>query len=141
MNRRTFFAQAALGVFVGVARSLAGEGLKMENPPRDASLPLEPWKLGGEDVLSRWQAAARRPLVEGDVAELRMLAEAVRCGRRVSFRYLGGSDFGGGREISPAMLYTADGFESVYLSGYCHRRGAERTFVVARMQAIEVRAA
>lgn len=136
LNRRTFIAQAALGVFAGVARLFA----HAEPVRRAPGLSPEPWTTSGQDALSRWRAAKRYPVVAGDAAELRILAEAVRCGRRVRFCYLGGSEVGARREISPGMLYTVDGFDGVYFSGYCHERRAERTFMVSRMQAIEVSA-
>jgi len=140
MNRRMFLAQAALGAFVGVACLFGRAERKAAAGRGDAAFPPEPWKERGEDALSRWRAAVRRPVVEGEGAELRRLAEAVRRGRRVRFCYWGGNESGERREIAPGMLYTVDGFEGVYLSGYCHTRGAERTFLVARMQGIEVSA-
>jgi len=140
MNRRMFIAQAALGLFASAARLFARAEPEESAVRRAPASPPEPWALGGEDALSRWRAAARRPMVEGEGAELRLLAEAVRRGLRVRFCYLGGSEFGARREVSPGMLYTVEGFDGVYLSGYCQERGAERTFLVARMQGLEVSA-
>lgn len=140
MNRRSFLLRAALGAFAIAARVL-GQGGETSNRSVSAARPPEPWRTENADALSRWRAAVRRPVVEGEAAELRLLAEAVRRGRRVCFRYFGGSESGAAREVAPGLLYTVDGFDGVYLSGYCHARRAERTFLVARMGDLEVEAA
>ena len=87
----------------------------------------------GPEALARWHRAARRPVAGGDDPQVRALAAAARSNRRIRFRYYGGSTPGIEREVSPGLLFTAEGFPGVYFSGYCHLRRAERTFLVARM--------
>ena len=92
----------------------------------------------GPEALARWRRAARRPMRQGDDPRLQALTAAVGSGRLVGFRYWGGSTPGAKREVSPGLLFTAEGFDGVYFSGYCHVRNAERTFLVARMDLTEI---
>lgn len=103
-----------------------------------ADLPAEPWRSSPEE-LARWRRAARRPVMDGAEPLTRSLATAVRAGRRVRFRYHGGSTPGAPRDVSPGLLFTVEGFTGLYLSGYCHTRRAERTFLAARMECDENR--
>jgi hypothetical protein len=126
MLRRHFLAHLAwlpLGLWAADSRL----------PLRSADpLPPEPWAMGPE-ALARWRRAARRPVADSNDPQVHLLAAAVRSNQRIRFSYLGGSTPGAGREISPGLLFSAEGFPGVYLSGYCHARRAERTFLVARM--------
>jgi hypothetical protein len=126
MQRRRFLAHVAwlpLGLWLAGRRS----------PDRPAyPLPPEPWSMGPE-ALARWHRAPRRPVADSDDPQVHACLVAMRSSQRVRFRYLGGSTPGAGREVSPGLLFTAEGFPGVYFSGYCHTRCAERTFLVARM--------
>lgn len=58
----------------------------------------------------------------------------MRSNRPLRFRYHGGTIPAALREVTPGHLYTVEGFPGAYLSGYCHIRHAERTFLVSRIQ-------
>lgn len=133
MNRRLFL-HSALGMLALATRLL---GQNRSTAPRQP----EPWRLENESALGRWRAAVRRPVIATTDAQLRLLAVAVHQNRRVRFRYIGGSECGSAREVTAGMLYTVDGFDGVYLSGYCHSRQAERTFLVTRMNDLAVASA
>lgn len=128
-------------MFAVAARLLGQGGATTSNRSIDAALPPEPWRTENDGALSRWRAAVRRPIVATGEPRLQPLVESVQSGRRVRFRYFGGSDCGAMREVAPGLLYTVDGFDGVYLSGYCRARRAERTFLVARMGDLAVEAA
>ncbi len=127
MQRRNFLHSLALFPlgFLGFNRQ----------PPAvpKATLPPEPWELGPE-AYAQWRRAPRRPMVADTAPLTRRLAQAIQANQALRFRYDGGSTPGMERRVTPGHLYTVEGFPGVYLSGYCHTRRAERTFLVARMR-------
>ena len=82
--------------------------------------------------LEGWRRSARRPILASEKTTLQPWLQAIRDGQAVTFRYDSGSQPGARRTVTPALLYTVDGFPEVYVSGYCHQRRAERSFAVAR---------
>ncbi|MBE7538081.1 MAG: WYL domain-containing protein [Opitutaceae bacterium] len=131
MHRRSFLNFIGL-VPLATATCVVANLKATETKP----LPIEPWR-DGPDTLERWRRAPRQPVWESDQPELSLLIEALRKNQRVQFSYFGGSALGDPRVVTPGHLYTVAGFPGHYLSGYCHLRDAERTFLVARMSEVD----
>ena len=127
MHRRSFFTLISL-----VPLTIAARAATQDDTPKPDPLPVEPW-LDGPDTLERWRRAQRQPVWESDVPELALLISCLRSSERVEFAYSSGSTPGQLRCVTPGQLYKVEGFPGYYLSGYCHLREAERTFLVARM--------
>jgi predicted DNA-binding transcriptional regulator YafY len=83
--------------------------------------------------LARWRSAVRRPVWESNDRVVRRVVEAICSGQRLRVRYLGGSMPGDEREISPALVFRADGFTRTYIAAHCHTRDAARIFRVERL--------
>ncbi len=97
------------------------------NPPEVELPPVDP------SLLKR-QAGARFPVVESDDPTERLLIRALRLGEPVDFVYYGGSEPGGRRQVHPVMLFRVAEYPGTYLTGFCERRKATRTFRVDRMR-------
>lgn len=127
MQRRSFLSLLGLAPLATAAS--AATQLSTPSPP---ALPPEPWQEGPEN-LERWRRSPRHPLWESPDAELIPLITALRNNHRIQFFYSGGTAPGTQRTLTPGHLYTVTDFPGHYLSGYCHLRQAERTFLVSRM--------
>jgi predicted DNA-binding transcriptional regulator YafY len=145
MNRRSFLLRSTLAAVALATRAFTREsdeeGRRLPRLPEAAKpvLPPEPWDEEAEE-LARWRRAPRLPVLDSTAPELSPLLLAIRTGGAVRFRYFGGSGFGAVREITPGLLFSVAGFPGTYVSGYCHVRRAERTFLVERMRDVEIAA-
>ena len=90
---------------------------------------IEPWQRGPE-WLEKWKRATREPVTESADTTLCRLVSAVENARAMDIVYYGGSTPGARRRISPGLCFRVQGFNGIYLSGYCHLRNAERVFRV-----------
>ncbi|MBP7141846.1 MAG: WYL domain-containing protein [Opitutaceae bacterium] len=127
MHRRSFLSLIGL-VPLATAVSAPPE----DNIPKPGPLPVEPWH-DDPDALERWRRAIRQPVWESGLPELALLISCLNTDERVQFVYCSGSTPGKLRVVTPGQLYTVAGFPGHYLTGYCHLRDAERTFLVSRM--------
>ncbi len=94
---------------------------------------ITPWE-GDPDTLARWRRAPRRLILENFDALSAHLLLAIKRGEPVEVVYEGGSLPFGRRTISPGALFEVEGFPGHYVSGYCHTRHAERTFLLSRLR-------
>lgn len=131
MHRRSFLSLIGLAPLV-TAVSATPHLVALEADP----LPIEPWREGPE-TLERWRRAPRQPVWDSVLPELTPLIASLRKNQQIQFAYSGGTTPGSRRIITPGQLYAVNGFSGHYLSGYCHLRNAERTFLVARMRAVQ----
>lgn len=127
MHRRSFLSLISL-----VPLATAVSATSQDYTPKADPLPVEPWH-DDPDALEHWRRAIRQPVWESDIPELALLISCLHADERVQFVYCSGSTPGELRTVTPGQLFTVAGFPGHYLSGYCHLRGAERTFLVARM--------
>lgn len=127
MHRRSFLSLIGL-----VPLTTAVNATHQDKALRTGPLPVEPWH-DDPDGLERWRRAIRQPVWESDIPELALLISCLRADERVQFVYRSGSTPGILRVVTPGQLITVAGFPGYYLSGYCHLREAERTFLVARI--------
>lgn len=84
-----------------------------------------------------WLVATRVPLVESEDSEVQGIIDASWRLRTIEFAYLGGSEPGTRRRVTPTFVFTVPGFHGVYVTGLCHKRKAFRTFRVDRMEALD----
>jgi len=77
---------------------------------------------------AKWKQAPRHPIWESDNSVENALLAAIVQATPLRIRYLAGSDPGTNREISPALLFTSEGYAGHYLTAHCHERNAPRTF-------------
>ena len=131
MHRRSFLSLIGLAPLATAAS--VGAHLTTPDP---VPFPIEPWHEGPE-ALERWRRAPRQPVWESVLPELSPLIASLRKNQRLQFTYFGGATPGNQRVVTPGQLYTVTGFAGHYLAGYCHLREAERTFLVARMGAMQ----
>lgn len=125
MHRRVFFGRLA-GIFAApVVQNLR---FPLLGPEED--FPPDP------EWLERWLRAPRLLVLESDDPVIRELLAAARAGHETRIKYYGGSLPGGPRSITPGCVFQVEGFNGVYLSGYCHRKKRERVF---RVDLIELR--
>lgn len=117
--RRHFWLLLGLGAFLG--RPGAGEAERWDDPA---------W-------LRAWQAAPRYPVLESSDPLARRFLAAIHRGDSLVIRYLGGSEPGLRRLVTPSALYRVEGFPSFYLTAHCHLRQKPRHF---RLDLIEIAA-
>lgn len=127
IGRRTFFRQLA----TVAAMPVMPKELIVDNPVDEPPVDLPPVD---EIWLEEWQAAPRIPIVESTNNTERYVIRAMRLGEPVSFLYFAGSEPGKMRRVRPAMLYRVEGFDGVYLTGYCEDRQDTRTFRMDRVR-------
>ncbi len=139
LSRRSFLGRALLiaaAPIVLMGRSLAGFDDRMLD---GGGFDGQPSETG----LERWKSARRVPIRRSHDEYLQELINAVEEGRRFEFRYYGGSDPFKIRRLSPTAIYRVEGFcaddpNGIYVTGYCHDRGCARTFLLARMEEVQV---
>jgi hypothetical protein len=124
--RRSFFR--TLGGILAVPFAIGARSLEDGTLP----LPIEPWRADA-DALGRWRRAPRHPILDTVDNRLSVLLTAIEAAEPIEFVYDGGSRPGAARRVTPGALFRVEGFEGVYLSGYCHTRAAERTFQICRI--------
>lgn len=83
-----------------------------------------------------WHTLPRRPVTAATDPAAVAILDAIRRGHPVTLAYSGGSTPGARRTLTPALLFTLDGFPHTYLTAYCHSRQATRTFRLDRCLAI-----
>ncbi len=135
MDRRSFFQHsiltslsAALGLRAHASEQDLAKVLEDKEIPLIPSPPSET-----ENQLERWRRQDRLPIWDSDHPSLLILIQAVRANRRVRFTYGGGSTPGSRRVISPSLVFAVKNFPGTYVSGYCHEREEERSFLFTRI--------
>lgn len=76
----------------------------------------------------------RIPLNESTEPFVALLLEAVRNHQPVEFKYWGGREPGRLRCITPTLVFRYDDQGPIYVSGHCHLREQERTFLLEKME-------
>ncbi len=132
MHRRSFLSLIGLVPLATAVNATHQDNVSKAGPLPFKPLPVEPWR-DDPDGLERWRRAVRQPVWESDIPELALLITCLNNEERVQFVYSSGFTPGELRVVTPGQLYTVAGFPGHYLSGYCHLREAERTFLVTRM--------
>ncbi len=127
MRRRAFLFRA-LALPAGILTA----GWR-EAPSPSRPLPPEPWRQGSE-TLEAWRRASRQPVWESADPRAAAVLAGWRGGEAIRFLYVDQSNARTSRVVSPGLLFTVAGFSGLYLSGFCHLRGAERAFLLDRMR-------
>jgi len=137
--RRRFFGELLAllgGSVVALGMKMPPVGAAATAPLPTAPLPA-PCMQPGPDELDAWRRATRRLVLHSDDPKQRRLAAAAHAGARLRVRYLGGTEPGRVREITPGALFTVEGYPGVYLDAHCHERAAARTFAVERLALLD----
>jgi predicted DNA-binding transcriptional regulator YafY len=80
-----------------------------------------------------WALRARIPVLDSEDPTVRWVLRAMVAREKIGVVYLGGSDPGRRREISPGFVFELGDDGPVYVSGFCHMRQEERVFRVDRL--------
>lgn len=123
MNRKSFLQW--LTGFVAV-----GSHAKAIATPSTPSI-RSPGKI--DPTLLRWMSLPRIPVLESEDEKVTWLVSAMLKRQSVEFIYLGGSEPGKRRMVSPGLLFRTESLGSTYVQGFCHRRGEERVFRVDKI--------
>jgi len=86
------------------------------------------------DALSGWLKAPRVPVLLADESPGAELLLACLRREAIDFIYNGGSAPGSLRRVLPTALFTMGDGDTIYLSGFCSLRQAERLFRVDRIR-------
>lgn len=110
MNRAEFLECLLLGggivpAFPGAARETSHPIDAAGASPGYVGAGIECSGEGAHDWLAEWQRRMALPIVESDDSKLQAIAGAVWTGERLRFSYLGGSDPGEVREVTPMLLF------------------------------------
>jgi hypothetical protein len=133
-TRRTFLALLTAAPIALLARARGERGETSPEPrPTPPRAALAPWE-GEPDLLARWRRAPRRLVLESAEPVAASLLAAIRAGETVEIIYDGGATPFTRRSVAPGALFEVEGFPGLYLSGYCHHRAAERTFLLSRLR-------
>ncbi len=91
-----------------------------------------------EAALAAWLAKPRLPewRAAGDATADAILTSLER-GRGMLVRYWGGTTPGETRRISPGLVFRLEEGGPLYVSAYCHERGATRTFRLGRLELLD----
>jgi len=95
-------------------------------------LPQEPfprWQDGPEaEWMRAWRTARRTVVLASEDPQVWPVLAAHYEKRAIRFRFWGGSTPGEVREVTPEVLFTIEGFRSVWFEAWCPLRRARRTF-------------
>lgn len=131
LTRKEFLqALGAIGGLPWMSDALASQTPVPNPEPAEVELPAV------DPALLKWQAGARYPVVNSDDPTERQLIRALRLGEPVDFVYYGGSEPGERRQVHPVMLFRVAEYPGTYLTGFCERRKAVRTFRVDRIRMV-----
>jgi hypothetical protein len=125
-----FIASAPLGLsWLSLGAKTLGSATSGPTAPPDLAVNLT--------ALDRWKSATRTPLRFSSNPDVQGMIKAVEGGDILKFYYFGGSSPRSGRVVSPAAIYSVEGFDGqIYLTGYCHERQATRTFRIDLMERV-----
>ena len=129
LSRRGFLQSALASACAWMAKPFLPS-----HPPAPAPRPavLLPEEMDPER-LAVWKRSARRPVLASDDPTISRILLAIREEREIVFRYGWSPSDDPRRTICPGAVFTVDGFEATYVSGYCFSRKQERTFCIERL--------
>lgn len=111
-------------------RSKGTQDSRQSNLP-DARI-ADSWFGGTRRVLDK-----RSTLAQGNFGQVAVISDAISSNYALTFYYTKHNGQGGQRIVTPHGLYEyttrATGAVSICMEGFCHVRGAERVFNIARM--------
>ena len=141
-SRRSFLSLLTVSPLALLVRARANPermeaGITLVPIPRREPGRIAPW-AGDPETLGRWRRAPRRLVLESFDETSSQLLHAIRIGSSVDILYDGGSLQCERRTIAPGALFEVEGFSGYYVSGYCHTRRAERTFLLSRLHLAEL---
>lgn len=91
-----------------------------------------------EASLAAWLAKPRLPEWRGaGDATAGAILTSLERGRGLLVRYWGGTTPGETRRISPGLVFRLEEGGPLYVSAYCHERGATRTFHLGRLELLD----
>ena len=99
---------------------------------------FDPKKLPTE-LLLRWRAAPRFPVLFSDDPLVSICLASIRMAQEIELIYIGGSTPGKPRRISVSLVFQTQTEGGIYVAGFCHDRKANRIFRVDRAMVIHAK--
>lgn len=129
LSRRTFLQSTTAIAFGWMAKRFLRRDENTPPPLAAVDLPeqMDPERL------ALWKRSPRLPVLASDEAITSRILLAICEERTIDFRYGPAAENAAGRTICPGAVFTVEGFDATYVSGYCFARRQERTFCIERM--------